>query len=212
MSGRTLLVSCCLMLTAASASAQSAVGARGYFTYGAVIFSASETLDAVAGKHHAPSIGGGGSVTGLWRGLFVDVALSQQTLDGERVFVAGRRGISAGYSAQGQVPSARRGRRLAHDPAALLAIRGSRTLANRLRGDERLLGSGGQRERGRNGALVMGGVDVPGLALGARRRRSALSVGQRDSRRGRRVRRVRRGPTGRHLGRGRGFGRSVASC
>jgi hypothetical protein len=88
MSGRTLLVSGWLMFAAASASAQSAVGARGYFTYGAVIFSAGETLDAVAGKHNAASIGGGGSVTGLWHGLFVDVALSQQILDGERVFIA----------------------------------------------------------------------------------------------------------------------------
>lgn len=88
MSGRTLLAAGCLMVTAASASAQSAIGGRAYFNYGTVIFSASDTLDAVAGSHQAPSIGGGGSVTGLWRGLFVDVALSQQTVDGERVFVA----------------------------------------------------------------------------------------------------------------------------
>jgi hypothetical protein len=81
------LVAGCLVLSAASASAQSPVGVRGYFTYGAVIFSATETFDAVAGKHGAPSLGGGASVTGLWRGFFVDVALSQQSIEGERVFV-----------------------------------------------------------------------------------------------------------------------------
>jgi hypothetical protein len=89
MIGRTLLVSCCLMLTAAPVAAQSSLGGRGYFTYGTVILAASETLDAVAGTHNASSIGGGGSLTGLWRGLFVDVAVSQQTVDGERVFVSG---------------------------------------------------------------------------------------------------------------------------
>ena len=161
MSGRTLLVSCCLMLTAASASAQPAVGARGYFTYGAVIFSASETLDAVAGKHHAASIGGGGSVTGLWRGLFVDVALSQQTLDGERVFVAGGEVFPLGIPLKVRfrpldVAVGWRATLQRYSPYAGIGL--SRI---ELQGDERLLASPGDNvSAARNGALVMGGVDV----------------------------------------------------
>jgi hypothetical protein len=161
MSGRALLVSCCLLLTAASASAQSAVGVRGYFTYGAVIFSAGETLDAVTGKHHAPSIGGGGSVTGLWRGLFADVALSQQTLDGERVFIAGGEVFPLG------IPLKVRFRPL--DVAV-----GWRMTLNRYSpyggiGLSRIhyeetsdfAAAGDNVSAGRNGALAMGGVDVP---------------------------------------------------
>jgi hypothetical protein len=88
MSGRILLVTWCLVLSAVSASAQVVVDLRGYFTYGAVTLSAADTFDAVAGQHHARTIGGGGTVTGLWRGLFADVGLSQHSFEGERVFVA----------------------------------------------------------------------------------------------------------------------------
>jgi hypothetical protein len=70
------------------ASAQSArVGGRGYVTYGEVQFAAADTFKAVSGSARTASLGGGGQVTGLWRGLFVDAALSRQQVDGERVFV-----------------------------------------------------------------------------------------------------------------------------
>jgi hypothetical protein len=58
-----------------------------YVTYGSTQFAAADTLDAVTGSSGASGFGVGGSVQRLWRDLFVDVAFSQQKIDGERVFV-----------------------------------------------------------------------------------------------------------------------------
>ena len=65
----------------------SGIGARGYGTFGGTRFAASETLDAIGSNSTVGSFGGGGTITGLWRGLFVDMGYSQTKTDGERVFV-----------------------------------------------------------------------------------------------------------------------------
>jgi opacity protein-like surface antigen len=84
---------CCALVLGvilpASVSAQSGLGARGFVTFGSSSFAASESFEAVAGTSRASGWGGGGTVVGLWRGVFVDVAVSLHDLDGERVFVDG---------------------------------------------------------------------------------------------------------------------------
>ena len=87
MRARGLVLSLLMLLAALPAAAQSSIGGRGYLTYGGVSLASSDTFNAVAGTSRTASIGGGGAVTGLWRGLFVDVAVSHQQLDGQRVFV-----------------------------------------------------------------------------------------------------------------------------
>lgn len=83
----SLLVLAFAVVQAGPAWAQSTVGARAYLTFGATWETASDTFDAVAGTSRASGIGGGATVTGLWQGLFVDVGVSRQRFDGERVFV-----------------------------------------------------------------------------------------------------------------------------
>jgi Outer membrane protein beta-barrel domain len=78
---------CVAVASATPARAQSGVGVRGYGTYGSTAVSASESLKAVAGTSTLTDFGGGAAVTGLWRGVFIDVGLSQAKVDGERVFV-----------------------------------------------------------------------------------------------------------------------------
>ena len=51
------------------------------------MFSSTETLEAITGESSKAGIGGGATVVGIWRGLFADVGISQQELDGQRVFV-----------------------------------------------------------------------------------------------------------------------------
>src|SRR4029453_5718159 len=48
---------------------------------------AAETFEAVSGTSHARVLGVGIQVTNIWRFLFVDVAVSSTTIDGERVFI-----------------------------------------------------------------------------------------------------------------------------
>ncbi len=83
---RTVLALVVLGLLAGprAVSAQSASG-RAYVTFGTLAMTASETFDAVADTSRMPVVGVGGAVS--WRGVFVDVAVSKGTLDGQRVFV-----------------------------------------------------------------------------------------------------------------------------
>jgi hypothetical protein len=75
------------ILAAAPASAQQQpLSVRGYMTYGNTVFSSTETLEAITGETSKAGIGGGATVVGIWRGLFADVGISQQELDGQRVF------------------------------------------------------------------------------------------------------------------------------
>jgi len=68
------------------ASAQSVGGAL-YVTYGTTRFAARESFEAVTEASSKTGIGIGGTVTGLWRGVFVDAGFSQQKVLGQRVFV-----------------------------------------------------------------------------------------------------------------------------
>ena len=78
----------CALLAAAPAQAQQQpLSVRGYVTYGSTVFSSSETLEAITGETSKSGIGGGATVVGIWRGLFADIGISQQELDGQRVFV-----------------------------------------------------------------------------------------------------------------------------
>ena len=65
------------------------IGFKAYGTFGSTSFAATDTFKAVAGSSTHRNFGGGAAVTGLWRGLFVDVGLSQTKVDGQRVFVDG---------------------------------------------------------------------------------------------------------------------------
>jgi hypothetical protein len=75
---------------------QQRIGLRGYVTFGSTTLAASDTFEAVAGTRRRGALGGGGQVTGLWKGVFADVAGSQMSLDGERVFVDGGRVFKLG--------------------------------------------------------------------------------------------------------------------
>jgi opacity protein-like surface antigen len=76
-----------IVLSAVPALAQRSMSPRGYVTYGSTVFSSTDSFEAVAGESSKTGVGGGGALLGIWRGVFVDVGVSQQTLDGERVFV-----------------------------------------------------------------------------------------------------------------------------
>jgi opacity protein-like surface antigen len=88
MTAKNLMFAVVLWLVGTGASfAQSTIGGRGYITYGTTVFTAADSFEAVDGKGRQNGPGGGGTITGLWRGVFVDVAFSQQRFEGQRVFV-----------------------------------------------------------------------------------------------------------------------------
>jgi hypothetical protein len=65
------------------------IGFRAFGHYELVSFAAKETFDAVFGRSTMEGPGGGGEVTGLWKGLFVRGAMSQMSDTGTRAFVYG---------------------------------------------------------------------------------------------------------------------------
>jgi opacity protein-like surface antigen len=71
----------------AQASAQERPVVAGYAEVGTTSLAAARTFDAVSGNHRATTIGGGAHLSQLWRGLFVDVAISVLSKKGERVSV-----------------------------------------------------------------------------------------------------------------------------
>jgi opacity protein-like surface antigen len=84
-----VLFVCANAVCAGSAEAQSSIGIRGYGIYANTAFAASQTFEAVAGTAHHRGIGGGATVTNVWRGVFVDVGFSQSKVDGTRIFIDG---------------------------------------------------------------------------------------------------------------------------
>jgi hypothetical protein len=82
-----LAIAALLALWPALGSAQARVGLIGYATYGSTSFAAADSFEAVGASGHQQGLGGGVSVTGIWRGLFVDVGVARQKMTGERVFV-----------------------------------------------------------------------------------------------------------------------------
>jgi len=77
-----------IVLMAANESAAQGLGASAYVSYGSTRFEATETFETVLGKTSHVGVGFGGRVDGLWGGLFVDAGVSQQSLEGQRVFVS----------------------------------------------------------------------------------------------------------------------------
>jgi hypothetical protein len=71
----------------AQPSAQERPIVAGHAEVGTTSLAAARTFDAVSGDHRATTIGGGAHLSQLWRGLFVDVAISLLSKKGERVSV-----------------------------------------------------------------------------------------------------------------------------
>jgi opacity protein-like surface antigen len=82
-------VAAVLTLHATPTAAQTALSPRGYVTYGSNMFASDETFDAITGESSKTGMGFGGTLLGIWRGVFFDGAVSQQKFDGERVFADG---------------------------------------------------------------------------------------------------------------------------
>ena len=64
------------------------IGVRGFVSFDLNAMAAVDTFDAVLGSARLTALGGGGEVTGLWKGLFVRVDGSSMTKTGSRVLVA----------------------------------------------------------------------------------------------------------------------------
>ena len=120
--------------------AQSRLGGRAYGTYSGTRFAASDTLEAVGSDSILGNFGGGGTVTGLWRGLFVDVGFSQVKTDGERVFIDDDGTVfPLGIALQVRVQSDRLGWRLArHNRPSIVVLR-RRGHVNLVQRDERVV-------------------------------------------------------------------------
>jgi hypothetical protein len=71
---------------AAAQGASTPIGIRGYGSFGATIFSASDSFDAVLDTHTLPTFGGGVEVV-LRENIFIGVGVWRASHDGERVFV-----------------------------------------------------------------------------------------------------------------------------
>ena len=81
------LVAFALALTGSKAAAQGRVELSGYGVIGDVRLDAAQTFKAVSETSHGRVLGGGVQVTNLGKFLFVDVAVSNVTIDGQRVFI-----------------------------------------------------------------------------------------------------------------------------
>jgi opacity protein-like surface antigen len=82
-----LLLSAAILTGTSSLASAQAIGASVYVTYGTTSLTASNTFEATAGTSRKSAPGIGGTVTGLWRGAFVDVAFTQYKLDAQRLFI-----------------------------------------------------------------------------------------------------------------------------
>jgi opacity protein-like surface antigen len=82
-----MLLSAAILTGTSSLASAQAIGASAYATYGTTSLTASKTFETAAGTSRKSAPGIGGTVTGLWRGLFVDVAFTQYKLDAQRVFI-----------------------------------------------------------------------------------------------------------------------------
>jgi hypothetical protein len=88
MTGRVAaLVVLTVVATPSEARGQSEVRFSGYGVLGDMRLDAAQTFEAVSETSHARVFGAGIRVTNLWRFLFVDVGVSNMTMNGERVFI-----------------------------------------------------------------------------------------------------------------------------
>jgi opacity protein-like surface antigen len=89
MTGKVAAVVLTLVATTSEATAQDRVRLSGYGLFGDMRLDAAQTFEAVSETSHGRVFGGGVQVTNLWRFVFVDVAVSSVTIDGERVTIDG---------------------------------------------------------------------------------------------------------------------------
>lgn len=73
----------------AQLNAQERLAVSGYVELGTMQLAAAQTFDAVFGSHRASLAGGGGQLSNIWRGLFVDIGFSSLSKNGERVSLNG---------------------------------------------------------------------------------------------------------------------------
>jgi opacity protein-like surface antigen len=145
--------------SAGAASAQS-IGGNVYATYGATRFAASETFETITGTSRKSGIGVGGNVTGLWRGLFVDIAYSQRELLGERVFIDGSTVYPLGLATRITLRpiDLAGGWRFRVGPVSPYAGAGLVSMTYRESSD--FAGPGEDADERKSGALVIAGADV----------------------------------------------------
>jgi hypothetical protein len=140
---------------------QPRIALRGYITFGTSRLAANETFEAVA-EPQVSAIGGGVQVTNVWRNAFADVAGSQLSLDGERVFIDNGRIFELGIPleiamrpfdiAGGWRLALMRGRIFPYIGAGLTIVQYEET--------SEFAGSGEDVSESKAGPLVIGGVDV----------------------------------------------------
>lgn len=143
------------------APVQPRIGFRGYVTFGTARLAANETFAAVA-ESRIGAIGGGVQVTNIWKNAFADVAGSQLSLDGERVFIDNGRVFELGIPLQiamrpldiagGWRLALMRGRIFPYIGAGLTFVQYEET--------SEFAGSGEDVSESKAGPLVIGGVDV----------------------------------------------------
>jgi hypothetical protein len=85
--GVAALVFLALLLLPSDARGQNQVGLSGYGALGDMRLDAAQTFQAVSRSSHARVLAAGVQVTNLWGFLFIDVAVSSMTKDGERVSI-----------------------------------------------------------------------------------------------------------------------------
>jgi hypothetical protein len=94
MTGRVAaLVVLAVLGTPGDAKGQSEVGLNGYGVLGDMRLDAAQTFEAVSETSHARVLGAGIRITNLWKFLFVDIAVSHVTIDGERIVVDADRAV-----------------------------------------------------------------------------------------------------------------------
>jgi len=87
MTGRVAALVILVLLTTPTANAQGSARLSGYGVFGDMRLDAARTFEAVSETSHVRVLGGGIQIANLWKFLFVDVAVSTMTIDGQRVFV-----------------------------------------------------------------------------------------------------------------------------
>lgn len=155
----SVLVGLILAIPSNSAG-QSTLGARGYVTFGSSSVAASDSLKAVAGTSRDSGWGGGGSVTGLWRGIFVDVAVSEQQFDGQRLFVHAGTVYPLGIPLDITIRpiDLAAGWRQTRGRFSPYAGAGLSFVSYKERGDFAIAGDDVDEQK--SGALILGGVDI----------------------------------------------------
>jgi hypothetical protein len=141
---------------------QRRIGVHAYLIAGATTLTADRTFEAVAGTRRRGALGGGGQVTGIWKDVFADVAVSQISLHGERVFVDNDRVFQLGIPLEitmrpVDISAGWRFRLLG---GRLFPYAGGGLTYLRYRETSEFAASGEDVSEGKTGAVILGGADV----------------------------------------------------